>query len=304
MFERLWKMSSKQILGFSVLIIIVLTGITLLVNTAIINFISDCQLTRLGQVGDSFGSLNALLNFATIAILIYTISQQRREKKESDARYEEQKEQAESHFHDRKKLDADHHAELKDQAQRIHDAEKEQIQKNFDEQKKYLRNQEITQELKRFENTFFKLLELHAKNRISFNDNNGLNQFAEVHKLLLKRLSEIGDDLSIEAYIVHFFSSQKMQNIEKYKIYFKSFCLLLDLLRHDLDKIEDPDDNKEAIYTKYFYIKIISSQMLDFELELLLFFSLTSETGKKLFRESKLYHPEFVDSKYWFLFNN
>lgn len=162
MFERLWKMSSKQILGFSVLIIIVLTGITLLVNTAIVNFISDCQLTRLGQVGDSFGSLNALLNFATIAILIYTISQQRREKKESDARYLEQKEQAESHFHDRKKLDADHHAELKDQAQRIHDAEKEQIQKNFDEEKKYLKNQELTDEHKRFESTFFSLMNLHS----------------------------------------------------------------------------------------------------------------------------------------------
>ncbi|HCW07129.1 MAG TPA: hypothetical protein DGG95_07175 [Cytophagales bacterium] len=117
----------------------------------LIKFVST-DFMKLGQVGDLFGTLNALFSGITIAGLIITIIKQQEEIETSRKEFKEQKE-----------LLQRHHDEQKDQARKLFDEQKEQIQTNFNEEKERLQKQIIIQKLERFDNTFFKMIDLHNK---------------------------------------------------------------------------------------------------------------------------------------------
>jgi hypothetical protein len=142
---------------------IVITFFWLLTPFAMRCLVSTDKYAELGQVGDMFGAINALFSGITIAGLIITIVRQRDEIQQAEKQYVEQKQIAENHFHDRKNLDAMHHQELKHQAEVIHQEQKKQIQENFNQEKKYLIKQMRTEDYKRFESSFFALLDLHTK---------------------------------------------------------------------------------------------------------------------------------------------
>ncbi|HEV8514543.1 MAG TPA: hypothetical protein VGQ59_14775 [Cyclobacteriaceae bacterium] len=117
--------------------------------------VSNCDslpFEKWGQIGDMFGATNALFSALTFLGLIITIIRQQSEIKESANQFAEQKAQLQKH-----------HEEQKEQARKIFDEQKEQTQKNFDLEKEYLRKQVRIQNLERFENSFFNLMQVHQQ---------------------------------------------------------------------------------------------------------------------------------------------
>ena len=243
--ERIKKVIAhlnKNTLGYISILIVVVWAMTPFVMRCLIG---PDDYAKLGQAGDMFGAVNALFSGLTIAGLIITILRQREEIKDAAKKSIEQKEQIQRH-----------HDEQKEQSRTIFDEQKKQIQNNFDEEKKQLRKQIQLQNLERFENAFYSLLNSHQQilNQI------GLTKFKDTNTQLIH--SNLGRHDHLANLRVQYEGSLKVMIQNEYQNYISTFETIVNFIMR----------RKILTSSKERYLKIYFSTISNHEKAILLYY--------------------------------
>jgi len=249
--KKIKEHMSKNPFGYISLLIFIVWAAT----PYLMRLIVSKDYPKLGQVGDMFGAINALFSGITIAGLIITILRQRDEIKEAANQFIQQKDQLQSHHDEQKNQARTIFDEQKNQARTIFDEQKKQIQTNFDEEKKRLRKQIKIQNLKRFENSFYSLLNTHQQilNQI------GLSKFKDTNTQLIH--AHLGQHVDRYNLKMQYEGSLKIIIQNEYQNYISTFETIVNLIMRR--KILDS--------SKMRYLKVYFAAISNYEKAILLY---------------------------------